>query len=294
MVFVNVKAGQLANRLIHFSNFIVNAVEYDYRLVYPWFQEYFSFFEAAAIKSLNQYGIRIRITPFPNLDKFILLILRVIKFPFLNSFFRIPCIAIHSTQELDKKEMKYDLNDKEFIATARKKMLFVNGWGYRDPENFDKYAPLIRSFFIPNKTLSDEVDRLIDLCKSKGDTIIGVHIRKGDYKSFKEGKYYYSEEVYAEKMKSLQNLLKTSNKNCVFLLCSNEPVTTSPFTGLSIVAQQRHAVVDLYALAKCNYIIGPPSTYTIWSSFFGNVPLFMMNSAESQIFLHGFRVMKQF
>jgi len=35
-------------------------------------------------------------------------------------------------------------------------------------------------------------------------------------------------------------------------------------------------VEDLYALAECDYIIGPPSTYTLWASFYGDTPLWFM------------------
>ena len=34
---------------------------------------------------------------------------------------------------------------------------------------------------------------------------------------------------------------------------------------------------DLYSLAACDYIIGPPSTYTQWASFYGQVPRFVHN-----------------
>ena len=34
------------------------------------------------------------------------------------------------------------------------------------------------------------------------------------------------------------------------------------------------AVEDLYALAGCDLLIGPPSTFTQWASFYGKVPLY--------------------
>jgi hypothetical protein len=39
------------------------------------------------------------------------------------------------------------------------------------------------------------------------------------------------------------------------------------------------AVEDLYSLARCDYLLGPPSTFSLWASFYGNVPLHQMASA---------------
>ena len=32
-------------------------------------------------------------------------------------------------------------------------------------------------------------------------------------------------------------------------------------------------MTDLYALSRCDYIIGPPSTFSQWASYYGHVPL---------------------
>ena len=42
-------------------------------------------------------------------------------------------------------------------------------------------------------------------------------------------------------------------------------------------------VGDLYALARCDYIMGPPSTYTQWASFYGNHPMLSLDSGDQRI-----------
>jgi hypothetical protein len=45
-----------------------------------------------------------------------------------------------------------------------------------------------------------------------------------------------------------------------------------------------HFIEDLYALASCDYIIGPPSTFSQWASFYGNVPRYMVNYKAEQFY----------
>lgn len=42
-------------------------------------------------------------------------------------------------------------------------------------------------------------------------------------------------------------------------------------------------VEDLYALSRCNYIMGPPSTFTMWASFIGDVPLRIVKYSNENI-----------
>jgi len=30
----------------------------------------------------------------------------------------------------------------------------------------------------------------------------------------------------------------------------------------------------IFSFAKCDYIVGPPSTFTSWASFYGDVPVY--------------------
>jgi hypothetical protein len=46
----------------------------------------------------------------------------------------------------------------------------------------------------------------------------------------------------------------------------------------------------MYAFAECDYIFGPPSTYTMWASFYGNKPLYMMESASAEFSTDEFKV----
>jgi len=292
MVIVNVKAGRLANRLIHFSHFIANSIEYDYKLIYPHFREYLELFDPANSATFNQYNISIKFTRNKGIDRILILFFRIVGLLVPRHHRRIPFIAFHDLREMDRLEQKFDLNTPEFITMAKNKLTFVNGWGYRDNSSFQKFSSEIRCFFKPREPFRDQIADVIRSCRQKGNVIVGMHIRRGDYDTFFDGKWFFDDDVYAKKMGEMENLMSLCDKHCVFLLCSDESIERSNFSGFDIVAENRPAIVDLYALSECDYIIGPPSTFTLWASFFGNVPLFILTRPELNLYLHNFRIIK--
>jgi len=68
-----------------------------------------------------------------------------------------------------------------------------------------------------------------------------------------------------------------------FLLFSNEPIAEADFAGFDTGRSSDHPVEDLYALAGCDYIIGPISTYSMWASFYGRVPLLHLHRPDQPI-----------
>jgi hypothetical protein len=45
---------------------------------------------------------------------------------------------------------------------------------------------------------------------------------------------------------------------------------------------------DLYALAGCDWILGPLSTFSQWAAFFGNKPLLFLHSQNDSVKLNRF------
>jgi hypothetical protein len=136
----------------------------------------------------------------------------------------------------------------------------------------------------PNKYYGDHVEFYFNKYKKGNDILIGLHLRGGDYKIFESGKWYYTPGQYYEKMKEIAGLEIFRNKKIVFVICTNEKNVSMPASeAFSIVNEERHFIEDLYLLAKCDYIIGPPSTFSIWASFYGNKPLYMIRDMETII-----------
>jgi len=106
--------------------------------------------------------------------------------------------------------------------------------------------------------------------------VIGVHIRKGDYKVSFDGRQHIStEKGFQDKMKALLEV----NPDYKFLLCTEDKETEEEFEklfgkdkiiyfhkrarGRGDVAAMKEALIDLYLLSKCDIILGTfLSTFT--------------------------------
>jgi hypothetical protein len=66
-------------------------------------------------------------------------------------------------------------------------------------------------------------------------------------------------------------------------VCSDEPVPGDAFAGLDVVSGPGSAIGDLYALAACDRIIGAPSTFTTWASFYGAVPRYTIRDPGASL-----------
>lgn len=120
---------------------------------------------------------------------------------------------------------------------------------------------------------------------------VGVHIRLSDYKNYREGIYYYDISVYYTKMKIIEAQLKVNNKDVVFIICSDENIQESLFEGLEAqTIQNATAIEDIYALSVCDFIIGAPSSFSCWASYFGHVPIKYILSQNDSIDINEFSV----
>ena len=47
----------------------------------------------------------------------------------------------------------------------------------------------------------------------------------------------------------------------------------------------------MYSLAECDYIVGPPSTFSTWASFYGNVPIYRITDPSAEFSIADFKVL---
>ncbi len=66
-------------------------------------------------------------------------------------------------------------------------------------------------------------------------------------------------------------------------------VNHDDFGDLRVHFGPGHIIQDMYAMAEADLLIGPPSTYTGWASFYGNVPLVAMHNADQPIDISAIR-----
>ncbi len=157
-----------------------------------------------------------------------------------------------------------------------------------DKAYIPKHADTLRHLFAPSEEVSRTIAQHIQ--KGRGVLTIGVHIRRGDYAQYRP-ELLFPPDVYANYMQQIQQLLASQPQPIQFLLCSNEPVNPANFPNLTtLTIPSATPIVDLYALAACDYIIGVPSTFSLWASFYGKVPLFHFDSPNTSLSLSDFHV----
>ncbi|PWS28924.1 hypothetical protein DHW03_03560 [Pedobacter yonginense] len=285
MVIINSQSSQLANRLWGFSSFISNSIEYGYPLVNLGFHKYKRYFEATKANDFSSYPISVTRTGISLLDYFYSNIFKNWSNITYRKFGRTPVLHkfYRTTFAEDKTSTIFDLNRADFVEDATKRRVLVQGWMFRDPNNVRKHRDLICKFFKPVEPYYSAVEKEINEAKLAADVLIGVHIRRGDYATFVGGKWYYSDEQYAQMMQQLVNEYAEIGKTCAFFICSNEVVDLSHYKGLTVLIKERHFIIDLYSLAKCDAIIGPPSTFSQWAAFYGQKPLTMILSGDQQM-----------
>lgn len=280
MVIIGNINGQLANQLFIFSHFAANAVEYGYELHNPIFNEHavhfksgFNMFEGKPIFVKYRFNI-----PARWVNKLNQIAKKVVKKSRFHIYYSLG------------NEQGFDLNDSTFLKDARTKIVITDGWLFRDYRNLTKHATFIRRMFAPNRIYQDRVDQLTQTIRRPNIVLIGVHIRRGDYSKWQGGKYFFDDGVYLKKMLALRSVMKSAGKEALFLLCSNERIDKSHFRVVDVVDGVGGRIEDLYSLSKCDYIIGPPSSYSMWASFYGRVPLFHIESRDSDPLLGSFSI----
>lgn len=258
--------GRMANRLILATAFIAQAEEYGDTFLYLAFADYFRFFEGTKHNPFIYYR-----STHPHEYK---------KEHLLG------CTNIWNTN--DKRGETYFLNQTAFLSAEQNtRYLFVIGWSFRTPEIVGKHKALIQRIFTPISKYREAVSRLIERARKGTDHLVGIHIRQTDYKKFANGKYFYPLSVYCRVMSDIASQLKGSTR---FLICSDAPVNFNAFKGLDVIPATGHPIEDNYALAACDYVAGPPSTYTAWASFYGNVPKQFIQSPEEKIDINSFEI----
>lgn len=284
MVIIKRLSGQLANRLHFVSHFIANKAAHGYPLVITGFPEFHQLFDTTRIDEIKVVITKPTISA-RAFNRFLNLLQKAV----LKWKIRIPKLLFHFIAANDAGNIEYPIDSAEFVQLAKSKILLPEGWLYRDHKNLAKYKDLIRQVFTPQPQFKASVDKEIKAARALGDVVVGVHIRRKDYIDFFNGKYYYSNEVYLNKLSEIERLFE--GKKCVFVICSDEQIDKNEFANFTALIAGRQAIVDLYLLAECDYLIGPPSTFTAWASFYGNVPLNYLREPNQPMDYESFKLL---
>ncbi|RBL93322.1 alpha-1,2-fucosyltransferase [Chitinophaga flava] len=172
-------------------------------------------------------------------------------------------------------------------AILTRKRLFCEGWYFSSKETVEKNRSLYQQLFTPNIDQQDFHNKYLK--KENNETIIGVHIRRGDYKEFQGGEYYFEDDVYIDKIKQLLNNLNTPHK--VIIFTNDDALNKANYTQhFNVLFSENPVHVDHFLMSRCDYLIGPVSSFSLWASYIGETPLFHIRTANDVVTLDKFKI----
>jgi hypothetical protein len=208
---------------------------------------------------------------------------------------------------LPTASFKHSDCDREALERKmlRHKHIVVSGWNVRFYDLFLKYRKEICELFTldeqytaPVKEKMDEARRsllalrLVEMTKGGGlssevetSLALGVHIRRGDYAQWQNGQYYFDDAVYAAHITRFAELHPDKTIH-VFLSTNDSQVSAEAYQQACPKVVIHHfkgsAPEDLFMLSECDYLIGPPSTFSLVAAMYRDIPLYRMDVADEQ------------
>lgn len=167
----------------------------------------------------------------------------------------------------------------------------VDGWYARWYDLFLKYKQDILNLFAFKKSISAKTDAWLSTLPAS-DILLGVHIRRGDYKRWQGGRFYYSDAQYIASIARFLSL--KSDKKVVVVICGNDPeldkcrfVSGLP-DAAAVVFPDGNPGEDLCVLSRCNFLMGAPSTFSLVASMYHDTPLYWMEHGDAGFTLSDF------
>lgn len=266
VLVISGRYGRLANRLWTCANVLAFARDRGFRVVNPAFRDFAHYFATPA-EQASQAAVDFR-RAFALPWYWQALFSLTYKINLRTGWF--PNIELGESGRLILEDSQ---ETTDFFSRYR--LSFLSGFYFCAPKCLERHGDTVREAFVPKVNLTNKIERTVRELRNRADMVIGIHMRQGDYRTYCDGIMFYSSAEYYEVMKSLAKQLP--NRRLCFLICSDEEQDAAYFSGLDVVVSNGGAIDDLYRLAQCDYIVGPNSTYSQWSSWWGKVPLHVLD-----------------
>lgn len=150
--------------------------------------------------------------------------------------------------------------------------IFFDGWLFRNPQGILNWRNNIIKQLKPHKKIEKNIRLIMRPCREEFKKVIGVHIRQGDYREFKHGRFFINQKRVREIIDEYIKHHDIDPQTTCFILCSDGNIEYQYFEGLNILTTNKNLVEDLFILASCDVILGSDSTFGAFASYYGNIP----------------------
>lgn len=169
----------------------------------------------------------------------------------------------------------------------------VSGWFARFYDEFLEYRDEICDLFQLREEYAKPLRERMEMAiggANTGALRLGLHIRRGDYKDFYAGKFFYDNTAYAAYV--MEYARQNTAKDIVTFISTNDrTVSPDDFEKLCqgcqnsikfIVMPENNPAQDMIMLSECDAIIGPPSTFSLTACMYHDIPLCWMEEASPE------------
>lgn len=262
MIFVRDK-GQMCNNILQYAHVYAWARENNRHSMSMRFAYKYQFFNICNMKNhnfmmymLGKYGAKYKIIP----------------------------VVTYDLGEAGKAE-------KEAFTLAHKNVV-IEGWGVRYYDLFLKYKHEILELFEFKKDIREKISRLMATTSDEDTIKIGVHIRRGDYQTFFNGIYFFYDYAFVRYIRKTMELFP--GKKFSIYICGNDPSLNKEYyhkrlPEAKVVFPNGNPGEDLCTLSECDFVIGPPSSFSLVATMYGKARLLWMTSDESDVTLDSFQ-----
>jgi hypothetical protein len=270
VVIINQNYGQLGNRLFLYAHMLAYGMENNRKVFYPGF-----FDRLESFPKLKSLSIKNQILG-DDLNKS----LENLLFLFFRRFFHHRSKPMRFFEYVTRRSfhMRLDpLQDffyPEFDASYKVPcgLCFFEGWAFRMHKAFRRHSPTIRSLFQFDETIQKMAQQFLE--KFQGGLTVGIHVRRGDYASAAP-QWVYPDEYWID---AINRIKSTSTANLTFIVVSDDRNLKIDLDSVYRFAGSD--ILDLAVLSKCDFVMGPPSTFNRWAAFVGEKPHYCCWNSE--------------
>ncbi len=280
------KTGQLGNRLTVYAHCIAAARERGWSLLNPSFVEYAPFFVGPRARVSGSDSVPTAEAPAPSARARAIAYLaaraayKTAKVARFASFGRLAVARARNEVPLDLREVV------EAAERGGCRLLVLQGYHFRHHGWYLPHDPYVRAFLAPAEPWRAQGLAAVAALRARARVVVGVHIRHGDYRQHLGGRFFWEVPTYLGLMARMRAAL---GGDAAFLVCSNAEHAAHDFDGYAWAPGPGHPASDLQALAACDYVLGPPSSFSSWAAYFGGVPLLRIEDPHAPFALEHFR-----
>lgn len=187
---------------------------------------------------------------------------------------RVPLLGVRLP---GKRQDDVDLSQSTIAEDLRSSdVAVVSGWGVRCWSLVERHERKVRERIKPKHQLLHRARKHVRSLRDQFDTLVGVHIRQGDYREWYDGRFWFDSTFYGSVMD--QYLDRVDGDDVGFLITSDEEQPAGLTEGrpaylASEIGSRGSFVDEFIMLTLCDLILAPPSTFSAVAAFVGNVPL---------------------